>query len=101
MQDPIIPLDRATLVEHVHQLLMYGRVLLARVVDYHGRVVEEDNREAGLVKLVSCSSPRGSACTTASELCDASIAACVCWRCVARGVRACDCGGRWTRARRW
>ena len=45
-QEPIIPLDRATLVEHVHQSVMYGQLLYRRLMEVQNATsVDSEERQ--------------------------------------------------------
>jgi hypothetical protein len=52
-QDPFISVDRATVIEHVHQAVMYGRLLAGHLLGYHSRQLKRDEEVLALRKLVS------------------------------------------------
>jgi hypothetical protein len=52
--EPIIPLDRATLVEHVHQSVMYGQLLYRRLTEIQRATTIDSEERLHYKQLVSC-----------------------------------------------
>ncbi len=54
VQDPKIGVDRATVIEHIHQAIMYGRLMVGHLLGYHSRKIKRDMEALNLRKLVNC-----------------------------------------------